>query len=162
APATMNGLAGIKKSDPIARKRDSKKTPSGPRLPIHVQRFCTVGTTGKKNEVTASPITSTTAMVSFLANEVTTDRLACGCLIESDRKPARKGLFDDMIIHQAGKFEHIDFLLAVEDGFKSRVGFDEFLFLKVVLFNIFPKLLSQFCPGNWIFAHNFGKRGIRL
>ena len=67
----MNGLAGRKKSEPIARKRESKKTPTGPRAPIQVQRLCSAGTTGKKNEVAAKPIARAPAIVSFLANEVT-------------------------------------------------------------------------------------------
>jgi hypothetical protein len=82
-----------------------------------------------------------------------------GCLAEANREP---DLFDDMRIHQAGELEHIDFLFAVKDGFKSCIRFDEFFFLKVVLFDVFPKLLSQFGPGNGIFANNLGKRSIWL
>jgi hypothetical protein len=82
-----------------------------------------------------------------------------GCLAEANREP---DLFDDMRIHQAGELEHIDFLFAVKDGFKSCIRFDEFSFLKVVLFDVFPKLLSQFGPGNGIFANNLGKRSIWL
>jgi hypothetical protein len=127
-----------------------------------VQRFCTAGTTGKKNEITASPIASATATVSFLANEVTMVDWRAVAWSKLTGNRHTKDSLDDMRIHQPGEFEHIDFLFAVKDGFKSCIRLNEFFFLKVVLFNVFPKLLSQFGPGNGIFANNLGKRGIRL
>src|SRR5262245_45529814 len=133
APVTMNGLAGRKKSEPIARKRESKKTPRGPRAPIQVQRLCNAGTTGKKNEVTARPIARTAAIVSFLANEVTNVGFECGRFGRSDRKTLDVILFYDVRIHQSGEFEHVHFFLAVKDGLQSLIGLDELFILKVIL-----------------------------
>jgi hypothetical protein len=156
----INGLAVIKKSEPIARKRDSKKTPRGPRLPIQVQTLCNAGTTGKKNEVTASPIARTTVIVSFFANEVT--KIDWRLVSAATRKPQAPVLFDNMSVYQPGKFEHVDFFLSVEDGFQSFIGFDELFFLKFVLFDVFPKFFGEFRPGNRTFANNPGQRRIRL
>ena len=71
-PAMINGLAGRKNSDPIARNRARSKTPSRPRLPTQVQRFWRAGMTGKKYEAIPSPVRSTIATASFLVNEDTT------------------------------------------------------------------------------------------
>jgi hypothetical protein len=71
-------------------------------------------------------------------------------------------LFNDMGIYQTGEFEHVDLFLAVENGLKSSIRFDELLILKLVLFDVFPKLLGQFGPGERMFTNNLGKRSIGL
>src|SRR5205085_2358483 len=112
--------------------------PVGPRLPIQVQRLCNAGTTGTKNEVTASAIASTAAIVSFLANEVTNGR-KLGKRLPPDGGRQLRVLFYNVSIHQAGELKHVDFLLTVKNGFQSVIGFDEFFLLKIVLLNVFPE-----------------------
>ena len=73
-PAMINGLAGRKSNEPIAKNRASNKTPKRPRPPTQVQRLLRAGTIGKKYEAIASPTRSVTATASFLVNEDTTYR----------------------------------------------------------------------------------------
>src|ERR1700680_4502815 len=47
-PAMMNGLAGRKNKDPIARNKATSNPPRRPRLPTQVQRCWRAGMTGKK------------------------------------------------------------------------------------------------------------------
>src|SRR6516165_4388327 len=101
APVMMNGLARRKKSEPIARKMESKKTPRGPRAPIQVQRLCNAGMTGKKTEVTARTIARTAAIVSFLANEVTNAGSDCGRFGRTRAKPLSVNLLYDVRVDQS-------------------------------------------------------------
>jgi hypothetical protein len=126
-----------------------------------VQRLCNAGTTGKKNEVTAKAIARAAAIVSFLANEVTDVGSGCGHFGRT-RKPSMSILLYDVRINQSGKFEHVNFFLAVKDSFQSFIGFDELFLLKVILFNVLPKFFGEFSPWYGIFANNPGERGIRL
>ena len=58
-----------------------------------------------------------------------------------------EALFDDMRIDEPGEFEHVDLFLAVKNGLKRGIGFDQLFILELVLFNIFPKFLGQLRPG---------------
>jgi len=88
--------------------------------------------------------------------------MGCGSFGRTTEALGCRFLLYDMRIDQSGEFEHVDLFLAVKDSFQSFIGFYELFLLKVILFNVLPKLFGEFSPWDGIFSDNPGKRGIRL
>ena len=59
-------------------------------------------------------------------------------------------LLDEVVGDQLGHLEHADRLLATEYGFQGIIGIDvgaDLLVLQVVLLDINPQFLGEFCAG---------------
>jgi hypothetical protein len=78
AEAMINGLAGKKQSDPIARESESNARPIKPSSPIHREESRAMDTTGKNRVANVSKATSRHATTSFKVNRDTTTFLSKG------------------------------------------------------------------------------------